>query len=93
MKGLLHSLMIFGALTLSHQLLAQSEGYKTPPASIKQVLDSQPAPTVVLGSGSDQNYMAILQQDRLYMGLEEVAKDEYRLGGIRANVRNMSQSR
>ncbi|MFI3322673.1 MAG: prolyl oligopeptidase family serine peptidase, partial [Rikenellaceae bacterium] len=43
--------------------------------------------------GSNQNYMAILQQDRLYMGLEEVAKDEYRLGGIRANVRNMSQSR
>lgn len=78
---------------MSTTLFAQSESYQTPPASIKQVLDSQPAPTVELGSGSNHNFMAILQQDGLYLDLEDVALNEYRIGGIRANVKNLSVAR
>ncbi|MFI3263756.1 MAG: prolyl oligopeptidase family serine peptidase [Rikenellaceae bacterium] len=91
-KILCSTLMLCGLMTVSN-LFAQSESYQTPPASIKQILDSQPAPTVVLGSGSNQNFMAILQQDNLFLDIEDIALNEYRIGGIRANVNNFSVTR
>ncbi len=93
MRRILHSVLVFVGLLAAPSLLAQSESYQTPPASIKQILDSQPAPTVVLGSGSNQDYMAVLQQDNLFLDIEDIASDEYRLGGVRANVNNFSVTR
>ncbi len=93
MKKTLLSVLVILGLASSASLFAQSENYQTPPASIKQILDSQPAPTVQLGNGSDQNFIAIMQQDGLYLELEDIALNEYRLGGIRANVNNHAITR
>ncbi|MFI3263153.1 MAG: prolyl oligopeptidase family serine peptidase [Rikenellaceae bacterium] len=93
MKRKLHSVLVICGLLVSPYLFAQSESYKTPAPAIKQILDSQPAPTVVLGSGSNQNFMAILQQDNMFLDIEDIAHDEYRLGGIRANVNNFAVTR
>ncbi|MFR9670661.1 MAG: prolyl oligopeptidase family serine peptidase [Rikenellaceae bacterium] len=93
MKRILRSVVVLCGLVAAPHLFAQSESYQTPPASIKQILDSQPAPTVVLGNDSDHNSMAILQQDKLFLTLEDIALNEYRLGGIRANVNNFSETR
>lgn len=91
-KTLLTALVLCGLMSSPH-IHAQSESYKTPSTAIKQVLDSQPAPTVVIGKGANQNYMVILQQDNLFLDIEDIANNEYRLGGIRANVNNFSVTR
>ncbi|MDA1029059.1 MAG: prolyl oligopeptidase family serine peptidase, partial [Bacteroidetes bacterium] len=69
---------------------AQDEGYKTPPAALKALIDAPEAPSV---SVSPDGSALLLMARESVPGIEELAQPELRIGGTRINPRNNGPSR
>src|SRR5437868_1712019 len=70
---------------------AQDDGsYKMPPKAIADMLLAKPAPNV---SVDDKGEWMVLTDVALYPSVEELAKPEFRIAGMRINPENFSPSR
>jgi len=65
--------------------------YQLPPSEILQLADIKPTPQVFL-DGIGVN-LIIAQRNSMYKTLEEMAEQEFRLGGLRINPANFGRSR
>lgn len=77
-------------ILFSTPVRAQDEGYKTPAAALKALIDAPEAPSV---SVSPDGSALILMARESVPGIEELAQPELRIGGIRINPRNNGPSR
>ena len=80
------ALTVWSATTL----LAQENGYKTPPDALRALVDAPEAPQV---SVSPDGTSLLLMSRESVPGIEELAQPELRIGGIRINPRNNGPSR
>lgn len=86
-------LLILLATTIlfSDSLIAQqSSGYKTPPASIQNLIDAPSLPVVSINGTKD--WMLLLERPG-YPSIEEVSQPELRIGGLRINPITNGRSR
>lgn len=85
------SVFAFLFLGLGTTLLAQDDvAYKTPPATISDMLLAKPLPQV---SVDDKGKWMVLLETSPYPSVEELAKPELRIAGLRINPANFSPSR
>ena len=78
-------------LHLSVTLNAQDDGsYKMPPKAIADMLLAKPSPTV---SVDDKGEWMLLTDISLYPSVEELARPEFRIAGMRINPKNYAPSR
>lgn len=66
------------------------DGYKLPPKDIADMLLAKPAPNV---SVDDKGEWMLLTDVSLYPSVEELARPEYRIAGLRINPNNFAPSR
>ena len=66
------------------------QGYQTPSPELAAVVDAKLAPTSFLSS--DGQWLALFERKRVET-LDELAKDELKLAGIKLNPANFSRSR
>lgn len=69
---------------------AQDDGYKTPPKDITDMLLAKPTPNV---SVDDKGEWMLLSQSSSYKSVEELARPELRIAGLRINPNNFAPSR
>ncbi|MEX0635263.1 MAG: hypothetical protein WD135_00735, partial [Ferruginibacter sp.] len=75
----------------SHLVMAQDDvGYKTPPNNISDMLLAKPTPGVSIDEKGE--WMLFLQSSS-YPSVEELAKPELKIAGLRINPENYSPSR
>ncbi|MHA7130549.1 S9 family peptidase [Algoriphagus namhaensis] len=84
-----YSLLFLAVLCLQGSLMAQS-GYQTPPASIVDLVDTPPTPSVSFTSEGD--WMMILSRPG-YESIEELSSPELRIAGTRINPQTSGSSR
>jgi hypothetical protein len=83
--------LLFVVLLLnSFALLAQDDGYKTPPAAIADLLLAKPTPTVSI---DEKAQWLLLSERNNYPSVEELAQPELRIAGLRINPNNFALSR
>ncbi|MDX1935472.1 MAG: prolyl oligopeptidase family serine peptidase [Flavihumibacter sp.] len=83
--------LLFVVLLLnSFALLAQDDGYKTPPAAIADLLLAKPTPTVSI---DEKAQWLLLSERNSYPSVEELAQPELRIAGLRINPNNFALSR
>ena len=82
------------ALTVTHAMIPMpglaQQAYRTPSPQLAALVDAPPTPAVVISP--DRAHMAILEQPALPT-IEEVARDELRLAGLRIDPANNGPSR
>src|SRR6185436_9358745 len=66
------------------------DGYKLPPKDIADMLLAKPAPNVNV---DDKGEWMLLTDVSLYPSVEELARPEYRIAGLRINPNNFAPSR
>ena len=89
-KSLLAAALLAG-FGVSPTLLAQGPlTYRTPPPSILQLADAKLAPRVLVDDAGE--YM-ILRERNAYVGIEDLAKEELRLAGLRIDPKTDIGSR
>ncbi len=85
-------LFVLGLFVLfSNLTFAQDIEYRLPPKEICDIIMSQPLPTFVFGNKNEN--AVILQRNCSLVPLSELASDELRIGGIRINPNNFSETR
>lgn len=88
----LFSLFIVGLLVLSTNFVhAQDIEYQLPPAEIVELMKAKPFPTTVFSNNNTK--VVILQRDCSLVPLSTLAQDELRIGGIRIDPNNFSETR
>ena len=85
-----YTLFLGAFLALSVFSNAQDNNYQKPPADISSMLLARPAPSV--STDDKAEWMLMLERDA-YPGLEELAKSERRIAGLRFNPDNYARSR
>lgn len=83
-------LVFYPALWLSLVVKAQNGGYQLPPKAVADMLLARPTPAVIPDSHGD---WLILAETALYPSVEELARPEYRIAGLRINPANFAPSR
>ncbi|MCX6319734.1 MAG: prolyl oligopeptidase family serine peptidase [Bacteroidetes bacterium] len=79
------------AITVSHHLFAQDDvGYKTPPKAIADMLLAKKSPAVSVDNKA--NWMLLLESSN-YPSVEELARPEWKIAGLRINPANFTPSR
>src|SRR5689334_22471024 len=86
-KMILFFLAVFISFSLSS---VSQDGYKTPPKDIMDMLLAKPAPNV---SVDDKGEWMLLSDVSLYPSVEELARPEFRIAGLRINPNNFGPSR
>ena len=66
------------------------QGYQTPSPALATLVDAKLAPTSSLSS--DGQWLALFERKRV-VSLDELAKEEFKLAGIKLNPANFSRSR
>ncbi|MEK7226774.1 MAG: S9 family peptidase, partial [Bacteroidota bacterium] len=85
------SLLFILSFILVQTVKAQDDaGYKMPPKAIADMLLAKPAPNV---SVDDKGEWMLLYDVSIYPSVEELAKPEFRIAGLRINPQNFSPSR
>ncbi len=83
--------IIFIALCLPFFATAQDDGsYKTPPKDIMDMLLAKPTPNVSI---DDKGEWMILTESSSYPSVEELARPELKIAGLRLNPANFAPSR
>jgi dipeptidyl aminopeptidase/acylaminoacyl peptidase len=77
-------------LVASPGLRAQDDGYKTPPQDIANMLLARPTPSVSI---DDKGEWMVLSEVSLYPSVEELARPELKIAGLRINPANFAPSR
>ncbi len=77
-------------LLLNASGISQTDGYQTPPKDIVDMLLARPAASV--STDDKAEWMLMLERDA-YPGLDELAKPEIRIAGMRFNPENFARSR
>ena len=85
----MRKLFILLFLVSSAQLFAQN-GYKTPPKEIMDLVLVKPTPNVSL---DDKAEWMLFTQSNSYPSVEELARPELRIAGLRINPNNFAPSR
>lgn len=88
MKSLRFLLIAF--LFLATRVSSQDDGYKTPPKDITDMLLANPTPNVSI---DDKGEWMLFTQSNSYRPVEELAKPELRIAGLRINPQNYAPSR
>ncbi len=78
------------AICFFNTIAAQDAGYTEPPADIKAMVLAKPTPGVSIDEKGQ--WMLFLQRDS-YESVEELAKPELRIAGLRINPENFTRSR
>ncbi len=89
MNPLRFSLFI-SLLLLTSAAISQDDGYKTPPKDITDMLLAKPTPNVSI---DDKGEWMLFTQSNSYRSVEELARPELRLAGLRINPNNYAPSR
>jgi dipeptidyl aminopeptidase/acylaminoacyl peptidase len=91
MNRLRQGLTAIAVLTTSLLAIAQDDvSYKTPPKDIADMLLATPVPNV---SVDDKGEWMLFTESNSYPSVEELARPEYRIAGLRINPANFSPSR
>src|SRR3982751_1542604 len=77
-------------LFVCSNLSAQDDGYKMPPKDIADMLLAKPTPAV---SVDDKGEWMLLTESSSYPSVEELAKPELKIAGLRINPANYTPSR
>jgi len=87
-----HFLLLIGAFVLSVNIIhAQDDGsYKTPPKDIADMLLAKPTPNVSI---DDKGEWMLFSEFSLYPSVEELARPELKIAGLRINPANFAPSR
>jgi len=81
----------FCILSFTNGSFAQLEvAFQTPPEEIRKLVDIVPTPVMMIESS---NRFAILLERNVFKGLDELAEEELRLGGLRIDPASNGQSR
>lgn len=80
----------FLLLFVSSIAISQDGGYKTPPKDITDMILANPTPNV---SVDDRGEWMLFTQSNSYRSVEELARPELRLAGLRINPNNYAPSR
>lgn len=83
-------MLIFFALSRTLLPAQQNAGYQRPPEVIAQIAEAPLTPVVILSP--DKNWMVLLDRSD-YPTIEELARPELRLAGLRINPENFGPSR
>jgi dipeptidyl aminopeptidase/acylaminoacyl peptidase len=86
----LRSLFVVSLLVTIIQSYAQDGGYKTPPKDITDMLLATPTPNVSI---DDKGEWMLFTQSNSYRSVEELARPELRIAGLRINPNNFAPSR
>lgn len=87
MKRLIILILLLSIVGLNAQ---ESLGYQKPPKEILELVDVPRAPSVLIDEG--RHYMILLSRDA-YKSIEELSKEELRLGGLRIDPKTNIGSR
>jgi dipeptidyl aminopeptidase/acylaminoacyl peptidase len=82
-------LLVF-LISVCTKVAAQDDGYKTPPKDIADLLLAKPTPAV---SADDKGEWMLFAETSLYPSVEELARPELRIAGLRINPLNYAPSR
>jgi hypothetical protein len=85
-----HTFIITFTITLMTLSYAQNIPYQTPPKNIVDLVDAPNTPSVSLSP--DKQTLLLIEEPNL-PGIEEVAEEELRIGGLRINPRTNGSSR
>ncbi len=88
--NLLRSIVIVSLLFVASTAQAQDDGYKTPPKDITDMLLANPTPNVRV---DEKGEWLLFTQSNSYRSVEELARPELRLAGLRINPNNIAPSR
>src|SRR6478752_7660355 len=78
-------------LLISNFVKAQDDGsYKTPPKDIADMLLAKPTPNVSI---DDKGEWMLFSETSLYPSVEELARPELKIAGLRINPSNFAPSR
>ena len=88
--NLLRSIVIVSLLFVASTAQAQDDGYKTPPQDITDMLLANPTPNVRV---DEKGEWLLFTQSNSYRSVEELARPELRLAGLRINPNNIAPSR
>ncbi len=83
-------LFIISFVFTATYIKAQDDGYKTPPKDISDMLLAKPTPNV---SVDDKGEWMLFTQSNSYRSVEELARPELRIAGLRINPGNYAPSR
>ena len=81
---------VIALLFLASTAISQDDGYKTPPKDITDMLLANPTPNVSI---DDNGEWMLFTQSNSYRTVEELARPELRLAGLRINPNNYAPSR
>ena len=82
--------LFFLLLLVSSAKLFAQDGYKTPPKEIMDLVLVKPTPNVSL---DDKAEWMLFTQSNSYPSVEELARPELRIAGLRINPNNFAPSR
>jgi len=89
----MRAMLLFLALIISFGVIENAhanEGYQTPSSDLAAVVDAKLAPSSYLSS--DGQWLALFDRKRIE-SLDDLAKEEFKLAGIKLNPANFSRSR
>ncbi|HUM64614.1 MAG TPA: hypothetical protein PLV32_02160, partial [Chitinophagaceae bacterium] len=86
----LRSFVIVTLLFVTSMAEGQDDGYKTPPKDITDMLLANPTPSVRV---DEKGEWLLFTQSNSYRSVEELARPELRLAGLRINPNNYAPSR